>query len=520
MSVIEHFNHVPEMITSEAMRAMLGIEKTVPLSPDAMAQSLRVTFFPGGKMTARLTAFTEKLRNALLLSNVDVIPYERALSDGRRSKVREGIVIIAPGDLETGNLPVDHLPNLRTNTVMGIVEGPCPAENIEGEQEKLNSIVEMLAWNIVQVVIYVEEHTWTICTMNGAIIRCPDPSAFQSDVFSTLLPKLAAPVVPPHASDFDMHEGALDLYSDRYRVYVDDFEIAAPLWAETGLMLFHTSLESLAFRSTYYKRVAAAYLDKRSGMSYGFLSRQIAVPVIPAREIHAREKIAGLAELEERGFAWVDKRLHLLLCVEDKRFVLEVPNVHVLATRSGCDKAHIKGHRDLMLLGLSAGTISVHTPPASNGIDFRPSYDTLTILAHALGNALIAGLIASAGNVSPFSRILSANGMALAHWHGSVDAGLFPEGFTVFGDENPPVSCSTHQAAMYTLRGKLEAYARHVGQGKAYLGDIHQEPHHGVNVTWPTLLGLSKRLLSRNGSPETFEVPDLLAGVNGFQSAQ
>jgi hypothetical protein len=508
MSVTDPSHHSHEIVTSEAMRAMLGIEKTVPLSPDAMAQSLRVTFFPGGTLTPRLVAFTERLREALLASNVEVIPYEQALSDGRRSKVKEGIVIIAPGELQTGNLPVDHLANLRTNTVMGIVEGPCPAEKIAGEQKKLNSIVEMLAWNIVQVVAYVEEQSWTICTMNGAIIRCPGYSAFQSDVFSTLVPKLAAPVVPPHASDFDLHEGVLDLYSDAYRPYVDDFESAAPLWAETGLMLFHTSLESLAFRSTYYKRVAAAYLDKRSGMSYGFLSRQIAVPVIPAWEIHARDKIAGLADLEECGFARVDGRLHVLLEAGEKRFVADVPPVFVLATRSGCDKAHINGHRDLMLLGLSGGSISVLTPPALNGVDFRPSYDTLTILAHALGNALIGSLTAASEGPSPFAGILSRTGMALAHWHGTVDTALFPTGFALFGNENPPVSCSTHQAAMYTLRGKLEAYARHVGQGKTYLGDIHVEPHHGINVTWPSLLGLAKRLLAKNGSKEHFEVPE------------
>lgn len=513
MSITQLNHRAPEVVTSEALRAMLGIKKTVPLSPDAMAQSLRVTFFPGGKLTPSLVAFSEKLRSALLRSNVEVIPYDKAVSDGRRSKVKEGIVIIAPGDLETGNLPVNHLPNLRTNTVMGIVEGPCPAEGIAGEQEKLNSIVEMLAWNIVQIVIYVEEKSWTICTMNGAIIRCPDPSTFQSDVFSTLIPKLAAPVVPPHASDFDMHEGALDLYSERYRSYVDDFEQAAPLWAETGLMLFHTSLESLEFRSKYYKRVAAAYLDKRSGMSYGFLSRQIAVPVVPAREIQARERIAGLAELEERGFAWVNGRLHVLVRLGARRFVLQIPPVHVLATRSGCDKAHIKGHRDLMLLGLSGGTISVETPPASNGIDFRPSYDTLTILAHALGNALIGSLIAGTQNPSPFAKLLSEGGMALAHWHGTVDTTLFPDGFTVFGEENPPVSCSTHQAAMFTLRGKLEAYTRHAGQGKGYLGDIHIEPHHGVNVAWPSLLGLANRLLLRDLTTEVFESRELLTGT-------
>jgi hypothetical protein len=113
-------------------------------------------------------------------------------------------------------------------------------------------------------------------------------------------------------------------------------------------------------------------------------------------------------------------------------------------------------------------------------------------------------------DASPFAGTLSNSGMALAHWHGDVDTALFPDGFTVFGNENPPVSCSTHQAAMYTLRGKLEAYARHTGQGKVYLGDIHVEPHHGVNVTWPSLLGLARRLLGRNGTFEDAASPEVL----------
>jgi hypothetical protein len=499
MNTFDPKRHESPVITDEAIQAMLGITARVPLTPEAMAQSLHVTFFPGGRMTPRLEAFTEKIRNALEESKVDVIPYERALSNGIRRKVKEGIVIVAPGDLESGNLPVDHLPNLRTNTVMGILDGPCPALGIGGQQEKLNTIVETLAWNIFQVVIYVEDHTWTICTMNGAIIRCPDPSAFRSDVFSTLVPKLAAPVVPPHAADFNMREGALDLYSDRYRPYVNDFEKAAPLWAETGLMLFHTSLESLAFRNTYYKRVAAAYLDKRSGMSYGFLSRQIAPSIHPADEMSAVGKLPEFSGLEEKGFARIGDRLFVHLRFGPRQFVLEVPPVHVLATRSGCDKAHINGHRDLMLLGLHAGMISVETPSSGEGLDFRPSYDTLTILAHALSNALIGGVLAGTGNAAPFARTLAEGGMALAHWHGDVDPALFPAGYAVFGLENPPVSCSTHQAAMYTLRGKLEVFGRAFMQGLPYLGDIHIEPHHGVNVTWPSLFGLASRLLGRNG---------------------
>jgi hypothetical protein len=136
--------------------------------------------------------------------------------------------------------------------------------------------VKMLAWNIVQVVIYVDDAAWTVCTMNGAIIRCR-MKTLREEAFSVLVPKLAAPVVPPHASDFDVREGGLDLHDPRYRPYVQDFQESGKLWSDTGLMLFHTSLESLAFRNRYYKRLAAAYLDHRSGMSYGFLARQLPV---------------------------------------------------------------------------------------------------------------------------------------------------------------------------------------------------------------------------------------------------
>ena len=166
---------------------------------------------------------------------------------------------------------MDHVTNLRRATVVGIVDGPCPAQSVKDSQDKLNSIVKMLAWNIVQVVVYVDDASWTVCTMNGALIRC-SYETFDRDVFHVLVPKIAAPVVPPHASDFDVREGGVDLRESRYRPYIQDFQESGKLWADTGLMLFHTSLESLEFRNRYYKRLAAAYLDHRSGMSYGFLA--------------------------------------------------------------------------------------------------------------------------------------------------------------------------------------------------------------------------------------------------------
>jgi hypothetical protein len=82
--------------------------------------------------------------------------------------------------------------------------------------------------------------------------------------------------------------------------------------------------------------------------------------------------------------------------------------------------------------------------------------------------------------------------MALAHWHGYLHHATLPAGYAVHGEDNPPVSCSTFQAAIYALRGKVEAYARTVDAGREFMGDAHIEPHHGVNLTGPTLLWLAQ----------------------------
>ncbi len=488
-------NHLP-VITEEASRVLLGIRQAVPMTHSAMAENLRVTFFPFGRSSRKVTEFADRLRSAMSACGVEVIPFEQAIEAGRRGKVQEGIIIIAPGTLEEGKLPVDYVPNLRTNTVVGIVDGPCPAEGKLDQQEKLNTIVEALGWSIVQTLIYVDDPEWTVCTMNGAIIPCSGGEKFRDEVYATLVPKLAAPVVPPHASDFQVEEEGLDLTATYWEPYVRDFEDSAPLWAETGVMLFHTSLSAVRFRNTYYRRVAAAYLDKRSGMSYGFLSRQPALSVPKAMREADGTRLKGWEELQHRGIGLLDDTLYVVLRLKGASFIVPLPEVAVLATRSGCDKSHVNGHRDLVLLGIRNGSIFLKTPKGLDAaIDARPSYDTLTILAHAIANSLIASVLKSVNPASSFLRTAAGGGVALAHWHGDIDRAVIPGGYVVFGEDNPPVSCSTHQAALYTLTGKLQAFGNVVAEGKEYLGDIHIEPHHGINVTWPTLTGLAAAML-------------------------
>jgi hypothetical protein len=458
---------------------ILALKKQVPMTPEAMASGLRVTFFPVYSASDRLRAFADSLRDTLAASGAHVLPYADAMDPLRRGKLQENLVVIATGDLQTGNLPVNHVQNLRTTTVVGIVEGSCPAEEETADQEKLNRIVRTLTWSIVQVAIYVDRDRWTITTMNGAVIPCALQGSFSRDVRELLIPKLAAPVVPPHASDFDVRSGVLDLTGPDMLPYVDDFVRSGPFWGETGLLLFHTSMEQLEFRSAYYKRIAAAYLDHRSGMSYGFLARQIALARRPS---------------------WMEKPPvdRVSLTIAGQELSLAVPEAWVLTTRSGCDKSHIDPSRDLLLMGLSGGKIVLATPRGlDRHIDSKPSYDTFTILAHALANGLVAQVLDLVRPGARFAAMLGTSGAALAHWHGFLSPGAVPPGYVVHGGENPPVSCSTRQAALFAFTGKLCALETSLRGGGEFEGDIHIEPHHGVNVTGPSLLHLARWAMER-----------------------
>jgi len=464
------YQHISERDTAR----ILGLTKRVPLTPESMAAGLRVTFFPITSASEQVRAFAERLREALLSCGARVLEYSAAAAPARPGKLQEDLIIIAAGELATGNLPVDHVQSLRTTTIVGIVDGPCPAVEETADQEKLDRIVQTLSWSIVQVAIYVDADHWTITTMNGAVIPCPQRGSFAQDVLNVLVPKLAAPVVPPRAADFDLRPGVLDLNDPSLRPYVDDFVRSGPVWQQTGLLLYHTSMEELQFRNAWYKRIAAAYLDHRSGMSYGFLARQMASTYHPS-----------WMEREEAD--------EVVLRLAGDGFPISVPGVWVLTTRSGCDKSRIDPLKDLLLMGLSRGRVVIATPRGLNPqIDSKPSYDTQTILAHAVANALIASLLNMLHTESRFSSMIAGNGAALAHWHGYIPKAAIPPGYTVHGTANPPVSCSTYQAALFAFAGKIGAVAECLKNGATFEGDIHVEPHHGVNVTGPSLLDLAR----------------------------
>ena len=477
-----------------AIHALLGFTKQVPLHPLELAASLRVTFFPHTEPSAREIAFAKRFESALRELGATVVPWDEAREQLRTCTDR--FVIVTAGEATTGNLAMDYVRHLRSTTLLSIIEGACPADQVTGLQNKLNALVQSLSWQLAHSIIYVNAGGFTFCCMNGSITRFSEELHTYRHVLTLLVPKLAAPVVPPLISDFEVHSGSLDLAAPDCVAAAADFAESASLWASTGLMLFHTPISSLRFRSPAYQHIVEAYLDHRSGMSYGFLARQLPTAVTPAIDLAEAEHSLGRWDFHTSPVRMVDGRRFICVRVQDRSLVVPVPDVKVLATRSGCDKSHIDLRRDVMRMSLSRGKIILETPP-DFAPDIKPSYDTRTILANALANAILANVLACLRPAAAFSARLSTNGAGQAHWHGSIEPTRLPAGFVMHGQENPPVSCSTAQSAIYTVAGKFRAFVACLQSGIDFAGDLHVEPLHGVNLSGESLTflaGLARKL--------------------------
>jgi hypothetical protein len=476
----------PEALISrntELAFQLLGFDERAPLSPSDMAASLEVVFFPAHQRSETLDAFAGALRDALEGVGARVLTRADASVPGSRGKIRPGVVVVEQGEGKTGALAVHHVSSLHNNPLVAIYDRPCPVAPGASPQETLDAIASVLAWNQTHIPIFVNDGQWTACTMNGAVIQCGSVDRIAEEVLATLVPKLAAQIKPPSKADFDLREGALDVGAEGLAAMADDFVRAARIWGNNGLMLAHTSIDALKYRSRFYKRIVSAFLDHRTGMSYGFLARQLPTDVRPAIRLRDAHPELQHADWSAQPLRAIQNTVFGLIDVADEQWVVEVPDVAVLCTRSGCEKTRLVPKRDLVRLGLSKGRILFDTPAGLDSTHCRPSYDTVAILAHAIGNAVAASLLVATSPAAPFARILATQGLSISHWHGYPAVGNVPAGYSLHGADNPPVSCSTPQSAIFALAGKLAALNEFITGGIDYLGDVHVEPHHGSNVT-------------------------------------
>jgi hypothetical protein len=492
----ERMENIPVAINLTAVQRLLGIQRSVPLTHAEMLAGLRVSFFPAKELSPRPAKFLSKLRCGFEKLGIEVIEFAEALANGRNGKVDRGVILIAAGEFTEGQLPTDFVPSLSENIIVGVYDRPSPIKKHVSQQERIDAVIGDMGWDIVQVIVYLEDETWTVCNMNGAIIPLPNRDDISLDILECLLSKLAAPVVPPRISDFEVRFGAFDAFGKACSKGVRDMLDSGPLWEESGLFVYQTAVARIQFRNAFYRRLGTAFVDRRTGMSYGFLVRQLPQTIEPA--ISEREAIDRFGELKWKAgcIHEIDETWYVCLNAGGQRWVVPVPDVWVLCTRSGCTKTRLDARRDILRMGLSKGRFILEFPKdLESGADCKPSYDSGVILAHALGNSFVASLLARLKCDSDFLRMMQTDGLGIAHWHGYLPASKIPTGYAVYGADNIPFACSTPQSAILALQGKLLAFQEQFDSSGDYRGDVHVEPHHGTNMTATSLVDLARWLL-------------------------
>ena len=472
-------------ISSGALHQLLGIPLDTPLSIDEMCRRLKPLIYPAPVLTRRLELFCRALVSAMQSLDITVLSDEEA--SGNNGRFAPGTVIFAPGVFPDSLLAINRVATLYNNIIVGIYDEPAPITTDALPQQRLDAIVGRLARDMVHILIFVTDRTWTICTMNGGVVTFNTPYPSREDVRGTLVPKLTAQVVPPRPEEIDIEYGQLKTDTSEFEAIADDFLQCSALWSGNSSLLTHTSTAGLEYRSDFYKRIVARYLDQRSGMSYGFFARQLPVITKPAFDFGSADQVE--------------------IRVQEKPFFVEVPQIRVITTRSGCRKNNLDPKKDLVEIGLIQGTdrgrIYLKTPEGcSQSNTAKPSFDTHTILAHALGNALAASILMKLRPGASFPCHLARFGASITHWHDYPQSELLPDGYFLHGEQNPPVSCSTPQSAVYSLRGKIEALEKALENGTEYKGDIHVEPNHGTNIVGMLSLTETAELLNPLLHPE------------------
>src|SRR5207249_10862026 len=95
-------------LSAEAICHILGAKFPVPLTPQTMARSLRVAFYPAAFCSRKLETFLERLKLSLINSGVKVVSYEDALAEGDNGRIGKGIVLIEAGAGAADNICVDR----------------------------------------------------------------------------------------------------------------------------------------------------------------------------------------------------------------------------------------------------------------------------------------------------------------------------------------------------------------------------------------------------------------------------
>lgn len=527
-----------KMFDQETLQAILGINEKVYTKPLEMADKMNITFFPyySDNLSANIINFKKKLEKVFAELNVNIVPYEEALTTipltkvwknvikivlnnilfkfrnifglpqsnhyfdlnaikylFKNTKIKKGISVVVLGEQTDENLPMQYIYSFKDNSIITIIDFPKNITENSDFHDHFNTALDLFTHNMTNIVIGVDDKKWLLYNFNASHPVFPIDTNFKENVLHALVPKIVAPIRPYKLSEFEILKNNFDINENKSQV--DDLVNGALLFSKTSLYPKGKIIDQLPFRNDFYRWIGKLHLDNRNGMSYGFLAIQLPGKVYPLIHVNEFEKMAGVKPVS--SFHFYNNNLYVLVSIDSNSFWLRVPDVWVLSQRSGSDKTHVNPKKDLIKMGLSNGKMLLQTQEGVNiDNDYKTSFDTQVILAHSVGNAIIATILNHyRQSNSEFLKRYLHNGMSISHWHGYIHPEHVPKGWHVHGITNPHVACSSPQSAIYAIEGKLESFLNSLKNKSEFKGDIHIEPHHGTNVCFTSVSDLAKYLV-------------------------
>lgn len=483
------------MISLECIYKLLGIKEAVPLTPSEMAKSIKVTHHPVVSGSADVKKFAKEIEVAMRNAGVTILPYQEAIkSSNGREKVQKGIITFVAGEREGMDLPIRHVMTSTDNPIVTIIDMPDEVKNCSSYKKQMEIGLNLFTWHMCQVVICVDKYSWMVYSFNGFSKSYKRNAKFESDVLNNFIPKIATRVKPLKISEFKVQlKKRSFVYENSTRPLIKDLVDCDLLFARTRLFSVAKKIDELRYKGKIYKKIASMHLDERKGMSYGFIARQFPLrlpDLIPLSK--KRHKL----DFGDKDWLIKGNKSFVKIEIPEGAFALEIPPVWVLMTRSGCDKTKLDPNFDIIKMGLIDREFVMEIPPNINlNDDYRPSFDTQLIFSHCLASVIYGSILKKLKWGSLYAKMIENSGMAIAHWHGGYLPAL-PPGWYVYGKDSPPVLCSSPQSVIYAFRGKEQAIIQSLRGNIPFLGDVHIEPQHGINIMWKTLKDLASYILN------------------------
>lgn len=498
------------LLSVEAISRIVGLDDNLIMDYKEMAKQLKVTFFPyEGKASQYTREFYSKLKDAFISNGVTVVPFKEARMKLNHNKIKKGIHLIVLGDQDVKNMPAEYLVTYDSLILTIVDDEKYIAEDYMHKtfKEQADYGQALLTWHFSNFVVGVDKENWISyeATGNNGVYKTDYEGTFNNDVLKAIIAKMYAPIRPTPLSEFKIDKKGFEEDDENFKLYLDDLAEGSKLLAKTKLMDYHYSVDDVKFKKEAYKKIYSIMLDHRTGIHFGYISRQLPTALSKVYKLsEAKEELK--IEFGEKDYTVLNDDIYIKLKIKEGDICLKVPEIKTLTSISGANKINLE-YKDIVKMGLKNGNMSLQfakgVNPKKNNV--RASFDTKVILSNAVSTAIYASVLKYTNPKAVFPSLLENKGIALIHWHGYVNPKLIPMGWEVYGSDFPVFMCSAQQAAVYGFIGKSQAFMKHIDEKQEYelCGDIHIEPDHGVNLTWESVINAANFFLD---NPEVASV--------------